>query len=443
MAVNGSFPFEIFHPDIAESFRDLAEEYSIPPDFLGSTAIFTIAALSGNMYQTELNGAIKNIIYSMLVGQSGTGKTPSFDLLCGNIIAPLNASMWEHWDVNMKDWREKKECCRAAKPPVAFTDPMPIRKLRISTGGTMEGIMSHAMSSPAGFGLYYDEGGEMMGSPNQYKKETSSVDFWNKMWNGQSFNEVRADKERERFVPATSISALVGMQTDRVHKYFTTDIVDSGLPFRFLITTSDIIPLKENIDHFDLDRRKPCGRWRSLVTNLFDKGANNYFKDDKPITIPFTAEAKAAYNKLSSKLIRSSNKLRLSQKKGDASALMVNYETKLFAYAGRFLIQLAVMDNYVEPVITAEHVRKSELLYDFYHGQGRLLFSSLEDDDLSESERLLLESLPDDVEFGREEILLACTGLNFNPRFFEIAFRRKYRNGFIKRVSRGIYLKDK
>lgn len=443
MAVNSFFPFEIFHPDIAESFKDLADEYSIPPDYLGSTALFTIAALSGNMYQTELNGSIKNIIYTMLVGPSGTGKTPSFDHLCGNIVGPLNAELWSTWDTAMQEWREKKEFARAAKPPAPFADPAPIRKLRISTGGTMEGIMNHAMYSPAGFGLYYDEGGEMMGSPNQYKKETSSIDFWNKMWNGQAFMEVRADKERERFVSSTSISAMVGMQTDRVPKYFTGDIVDSGLPFRFLITVSDAITLKEDIDHFDTERRKPCAMWRNLVTNLFWKGANNYYKDDRPYTIPFTADARAAYNKLSARLIRASNKLRMGQKRGDTSALMVNYESKLFAYAGRFLIQLAIMDNYVDPVITADHVHKSELLCTYYHNQANMLFSGMQDDGLNDIERNLYESLPDDMEFGREDIAKACAGLNISIQYFDTVFRRKYKHGFLKRLNRGIYMKDK
>lgn len=442
MAINGSFPFEVFKPEIAASFKELAEEYSIPADFLGSTAIFTVAALSGNMYQTELNGSIKNIIYSMLVGQSGSGKSPSYDLLCGNIIGQLNAKLWDYWEQHMKDWREKREFARAAKPPVAFVEPQPVRRLRMSTGGTMEGIMSHAMSSPAGFGLYYDEGGEMLGSPNQYKKETSSVDFWNKMWNGHSFNDVRADKERERFVPATSISALIGMQTDRVEKYFTADTIESGLPFRFLITTSEVLPLKEDIDHFAGERRKACFQWRNLVTNLYEKGAYDYFKDSAPHIIPFTEDARYAFNKLSTNLIRTSNKLRLSQKKGEASALMVKYETKLYAYAGRFLIVLAIMDDYQNPVITADHVAKSQLLYNYYHSQASILFSSMVDDDLNDTERMLLDSLPDEGTFGKPEILTACAGLDVSPKYFDTVFRRKLKHGFLKRVSRGIYQKD-
>lgn len=443
MELATSFPFEIFKPHIAQSFKDLAEEHSIPPDFFGSAALFTIAALSGNMYQTELNGSIKNMVYLMLVGQSGVGKSPTYDLVCGNIIAPLNNTLSDNYDAAMAEWEERKEYAKSAKPPVAFTDPEPIRKLRMATGGTMEGFMSHAMTSPAGYGLYYDEGGELLGGPNQYKKENSSIDFWNKMWNGQPFNDVRADKKRERYVPATSISVMIGMQNDRVSNYFTRDTMDSGLPFRFLITTSEILPLQENVDHFNQEKRKPCDEWTSLVRNLFNKGANNYYKDSKPTIIPFTSEARTAYNSISSTLIRASNKLRMSQKAGDSTSLMVKYEGKLYTYFGRFLIIMAILDNYVDPEITTDHIRKALLLYKFYRSQASLLFNSLLDDDLTENERMLLESLPDDEEFTREEIEKACIGLKLSPKFFDTAFRRKFRNGFIKRVSKGIYLKDK
>jgi len=432
------FPFEIFDPYIAQSFKDLAEEYSIPPQFMGSSGLFTVAALSGNMYQTELNGSIKNIIFSMLVGPSGAGKTPSFDLLCGNVIAPLNSIAWARFEENMKDWQEAHNAAKAAK--TLFDEPEPTRVTRIASGGTTEGMMANAMAAPAGFGLYYDEGGEMLGTPNQYKKETSSVDFWNKMWNGKSFNELRADKSRERYVPETSLSALVGMQTDRVQNYFSSDTILSGLPFRFLVTMSDMIPLNENVDPFNPNRRQVCDEWRSVVRYLYESGCT-YTKESRPFIIPFTDAARRAYTGLCQRLIRKSNKLRFSQKSGDSSSLMVKYETKLFAYAGRFLIPLAIMDNKQSPLIQESHVHKAELLYNFYHSQALILFNTMVDDDLNENERLLLESLPDE-EFGTDDIERACLGLKLHPTFFHTVFRRKYRNGFIKRVSRGVYIKE-
>lgn len=438
MAVD-KFPFEIFHPDIEASFRDLAQEYSLPLDYLGTSALFTIAALSGNMYRTELNGEIKNIMFCMLVGPSGTGKSPAYDLLCGNIVEPLNAELWQQYDNAHKEWREKKEAARLAK--TLFTEPEPIRRIRMATGGTMEGIMKHAMTSPAGFGLYYDEGGTMLGSPNQYKKDTSSTDFWNKMWNGQPFDEMRADSSRERYIDKTSISVMVGMQGERLARYFNSDTVESGLPFRFLFTMAEDILLKEDVNRFDKTRRGVCWPWRNIVSELFRKGAYNYFRDDTPTQIPFQEPARMLFNQMSTKYLRASNALKLARKTGDTSSLLLNYESKLYAYFGRFLIILALLDNREQPMITEQHVYNASLLYDFYRNQARMILSGLQDDDLNDNERLLLDALPDE-EFGREEILLACVGLKLAPRYFETAFRRKFRMGWIKKVSRGRFIKD-
>lgn len=434
------FPFEIFPSQIADSFQELAEEYSIPPDYLGSTALFTIAALSGNMYTTELNGSIKNILYSMLVGPSGTGKTPAYNLLCSNITGALDAELFDRWKMEMKDWQDKKEDHRIAK--AAFKDPLPRRRIRMATSGTMEGIMNHAMHSVAGFGMYYDEGGKMLGSPNQYKRDTSSIDFWNETWNGNAFNDLRADGDKERFVSGTSISVMIGMQTDRVDKYFTSDSVESGLPFRFLITISARQPLQENIDHFNRDRRKPCEFWVDLVRKLYWRGATEFFKDDAPYIVPFTEPAKSAYNVLSQKLIRESNMQQESAKKDGSVALMMKYDSKLYSYVGRFLLLLSILDDPNQPVITADHVRRAEMLYRYYRGHAQKLFNIMQDDDLSEKERQLLSALPDDEPFDRQVILQACAGLNVSEKYFDTCFRRKFRNGFLKRVSKGIYMKD-
>lgn len=443
---NSSFPFEVFEPQIAESFKELAAQYSIPPDYLGTTALFTISALSGNMYQTELNGSIKNIIYAMLIGPSGLGKSPAYNLLCGDIVEPLERQQFAMFQQAKQEWEDKREECKAAKPPVAFKDPKPKRKIRTANGGTMEGIMHHAMHSLAGFGLYYDEGGRMLGTPNAYKKETSSVDFWNEVWNGKSFNDIRADSDRERFISNTSISVLVGMQSDRVKNYFTADTVASGLTFRFLLTASDYIDLNDNVDHFQQEQRRPCLRWYNLVQTLFNKGCNDFFSDSKPYIIPFTDEARDGYNVLSSRLIRESNLHRMKKKAGDVSALMIAYDSKLYAYVGRFMMNLAIMDNPHTPLITIDHVHKSELLYRYYRFQAEKLFIGLNEEqvtDLTENERMLLDELPDDTQFDRQEVTRCCEALKLSDKFFDTTFRRKYKvGGWIKRVSKGVYVKE-
>jgi hypothetical protein len=437
------FPFEVFSPTLSENFHQLAAHYSIPLDYLGTTALYTIAGLSGNMYQTELNGAIKNIIYAMLVGPSGVGKSPAYNLLCGDIIEADERELYKYWQKLVMQWEELKEQARVAK--AAFTKPKPPRLVRTMHGGTMEGIMAKALNSPAGIALYYDEGGKMFGSPNAFKpgKDNGSAnDFWNEMWNGKPSNEARADETRERFVPATSISSLIGMQTDRVTKYFDKDSIDSGLANRFILTMSDYIDLNENVDHFSA-RRLVCEEWREKVRYLFNKGAYKCFKDDKPQVIQFTENAGYLYNELSKKLIKEANIKRAARLTGDVSSMMVAYDTKLYAYVGRFIMILAILESPSDPIIRPIHVENAEKLYRFYRKQADNLFAILHTEvveRMSENQLNLLKSLDDT--FTAAQAVEKCKAMKLSDRFFDTAYHRVYsKMGLVKKIKRGEYEK--
>lgn len=439
---NSSFPFEIFSPEIARSFKEVAAEYSIPPDYFGITALFTVSALSGSMYNTAVS--IQNIIYGMLIGPSGLGKSPAYNILCGDIVEPLEQELFDKWKKEFKEWEDRAKDAKHAKPPQAFKEPKPSRRVRTAKGGTVEGIQTHAMTSPAGFGLYYDEGGKMLGSPNQFKKETSSVDFWNEIWNGKYFNELRSDSERERFASKTRVSVLIGMQTERVKNYFTKDATESGLTYRFLFTQSDYIELNEYVDHFS-QRRQPCGEWKSLISSLFCKGAYDYFKDDEPVLVGFTDTAALMYNQISGNLVESSNSLRKSRKIGDADEMLIGYESKLYSYFGRFMLVLAIMDNYKQPIISEDNVNGALKLYNYFRDQAKILFLKLNADnasDLSENERAMYESLPSDREFTTDDIKQVAKDLKMSEKFFDTAYRRKYKMGWVRKISKGKYVKD-
>lgn len=436
-----SFPFHVFGPEIENSFREMAAEYSIPVDYFGLTALFTISALSGNMYKTDVS--IQNIIFGMLVGPSGLGKSPAYNILCGDIVEPLEKKLFDNWKRAYKEWEDRKQDAKHAKPPQAFKEEKPHRRTRTAKGGTVEGIMAHSMTSPAGFGLYYDEGGKMLGSPNAFKKDNSSYDFWNELWNGKYFNELRADSELERFASQTRISVLMGMQTDRLRNYLNKEANDSGLTYRFLFVQADYIELNEYVDHFS-ERRKPCWEWVSLVQYLFDKGAYNYFKDDEPYKIPFTDTAALMYNQISGNLVEQSNKLRKSRIIGDADELLMSYESKLYSYFGRFMLALAIIENAKQPVIQEHHVDGALQIYKYFHDQAKAIFTKLNAEsstDLSENERTMLNALPD-REFERSDIERVAKDLKMSDKFFDTAFRRKYKNGWIHRVSKGKYMKD-
>jgi len=436
-----NFPVEIFSEDIQQSFKELSEHYSVPLDFFCTTAIWAVSALSGNMYTTELNGQIKNIIYAMLIGPSGLGKSPAYRIICGNIVAPFEKKLYDDFVLAEKEWAVAKEVAKATRKE--FNTPKPMRRIRTAQNGTVEGIMKHAQYTAAGFGMFYDEGGQMFGGPNQYKKDTSAIDFWNTMWNGDGFNDLRADESRERYIPSTSISTLAGMQTDRIGNYFTKDAMDSGVSSRFLVTIGDYINLNENIDYFS-DKMKPCDRWQDLVKYLFNKGAYDYFKDDPPLKVSFTDDAREAYNNILNGFIKQSNINRQNRKVGDVSELMIKYDGKLFAYVGRFVLILSILNNPVNPVITVDTVSDAEKLYHYYRAQAELLFTKMNIEsamDLNENELRLFKNLPDE-EFTTQEAAAVAVNLKMCENYFEVCFNRKFKKGWVKRVGRGRYIKE-
>lgn len=434
-AVN--FPLEIFGDDIKNSFISLAEEYSVPINFFGAAGLFTIASLSGNMYRTELNGRIKSIIYTMMLGPSSLGKTVIYDKLCGEIISRQDEDLRKDYVSKLKKWNEDKE--RATRQKYEFTDPMPHRVIRNATNGTLEAFMKYAETNPAGFGIYFDEGKKLY-SGGAYKKENNSVDFWNEAWNGKTFNELRVDSDRERFVVNPSISILAGMQADRVNEMFNKDTIASGLLNRFLFTSSNYIQLNEKVDHFS-QKKEVCDHWKDMIRKLFKDGCE-YFDESQQLFIPFKQSAKVLYNKISSNLTTKSNELIRNIKDGDESAMFVGYLGKLYAYFGRFVLICAIIKDCKNPKIDEECIYNAEKIYNYFRYEARKLIVSISDEaitSLNEKENKLLQMLPN--KFTLQNAKDICKEMMLSDSYFQVGYLRKFRNGYIKQLQDKSYEK--
>jgi 5S rRNA maturation endonuclease (ribonuclease M5) len=434
-ATKGDFPIQIFPKVIQDNFIEISRERNIPIDLICTAALFSVTALSGNMYETQLNGTIRNHMYALLVAPSGVGKSPAYRVVCGDVIK-------HHETTQHKAYTEAREAYDAAgdtKGPKP--DKVPPLRPRMIKGGTMEGIMRHAKNAPAGFGVYYDEGGRMMTNPGAYKKDNNSLDFWNELWDGDNSFEARSDESRERFVPETSISVLAGMQTARLGDYFTEDGLKSGIAARFLLSSSPAIELNTDVDFFNRERRKACEEWREIILSLFVRGVDyNNFKT----TIPFTKQAETDFNRLCSRRMKESNARKLLMKKEGVTVMMDAYDSKLYAYQGRLLIPLALIENLKNPRITDETVEKSRLLYDYFRSQAELLFKDIARSHatgLNENQQRLYDALP--TQFTLDQANTVSDGLGFSANFFTTCFRRAFdRGGWIQREGRGKYSKN-
>lgn len=438
-AAEGSFPIDVYPAEIAASFIQLSQQYNIPLDYLGLTGLFTISGLAGGMYRGDLNGGIKPIIYACLVGPSGVGKTPAYKQLCENIINPLRAEYYDRYKQELKAYNEEKAQAKQANAP--FEKDPPVKKVRMITDATLEALTKYAELCAAGFGVVYDEGGRFFNSANAYKKDTSSVDFWNELWNGTAYEILRVDSERDRHITQSATSVIIGMQRDRLLKFFNEDTVASGLLNRFLIVESDYILLNENVQPF-APKGAVHNAWADLVRHLFAKGIQ--FVRGTETGVQFEEIAKQQFTAISAQLIREANKNIISAKKDDASRLMVAYVSKLTAYLPRLALVLAILDNPSNPLIRYENVTNAKRLYDYFkETASKILFTINEQtaSGLSENQQKLFDALPD-VPFSQSEASIICEELNLSKKFFLMNFSRVFaKTNLIKKLEKGLYEK--
>lgn len=432
------FPIDVYPESIAGSFRELSVQYNIPLDYLGLTGLFTVAGLAGGMFKGDLNGGIKPILYSCLVGPSGVGKTPAYKQLCENIISPLRASYYHQYKLELKAWQQERELAKTNKMP--FTRDQPVKKVRMITDATLEALTKYAELCPAGFGVVYDEGGRFFTSANAYKKDTSSIDFWNELWNGTAYEILRVDSERDRHIMQSATSVIIGMQRDRLLKFFNEDTIASGLLNRFLIVDSDYILLNEDVDPFQ-PKSTAHDSWSDLVKYLFAKGVQ--FVQGTEQLVRFEDIAKDKYTLISKELTLESNKSILAAKQGDTSRLMVAYVSKLTAYLPRLALILAIIDNPQYPVIRYENIINAKRLYHYFkETANRVLFSinDTSNSGLNENCKKLYDALPN-MPFTSLEAEIICEELNFDRTYFLTNYNRIFSKGFVKRLERGIYEK--
>lgn len=434
---NIEFPLEIFGEEIAGSFLQIAEQYSVPANFTGVTALFTISGMAGNMYRTELKSSIKTILYCMMIGPSSLGKTVVYDKLCGDVISLQDEQLRKDYVAKLKAWTEDKE--KAKRNSNEFTTPMPVRTIRNATSGTTEAFMKYAENNPAGFGVYFDEGRQLYAG-GAYKKENTSVDFWNKAWNGKTFNDLRVDSERERYVKDPAISVLCGMQTDRISEMFNKEAIDTGLINRFLFTSSSYVKLNEDVDHFS-PKKEVCEDWQMIVRRLFKDGCDYVdFNDQK--FVPFSNSAKALYNSICKRLVIQSNEMISNVKEGDESKMLLSYIGKLYAYLGRFILVCAIIKNAKEPKIDDECILNAEKIYKYFRAEAKKLIITISDEqitNLNEKESRLLMMLP--AKFTTREAKEICRELKLSDNYFGVTFLRKYKFGYIKQLPDKTYEK--
>jgi hypothetical protein len=427
----GEFPIDVFPSAIQRSILEVAAARSLAPEFLATSALWTVSSMAGTHYTSDFNGDAKNILFCLLIAPVSVGKTPAYKSMCETPLQKIQEHSDKHFADSLKDWEIKK-----AASEKTFTEKKPRRFIPFAVDGTTEGYVALSMDQPNGIGVYHDEA-ETIFNAGSFKGTNDAISFFTQCFSGGRFIQVRADRDKERVVPNLNINLMMGTQPSRLGNIFTEDRLSSGFASRFIMVESDYIELNTEVDPF-VKNKEMCAEWVDLLSTLYAGGQRYNAGEIQQINIPMDNDAKNAYRVFYKEGLTDANKRILSK----AEQYIIGTEAKMSTYFPRLVQILAIITNPIKPQINRKTVEDAHRLYKYFAKSTINIIGKLSEQietGLPAILETLYQALPET--FARKDAVEVCKRLNLPDQKFETAYRRKDFKALFQKIEYGVYRK--
>ena len=369
--------------------------------YLALPLLTALAAAIGNARRIQLKQgwSAPAIIWTAIVGESGTAKTPAFKLVMQPVRNRQRKSLEFH-DSAMEDYKSDlaiydkqfsawKRDQKTSGPPPQKPEPPQAERFIVSDV-TVEAIAPLLQANPRGLLLSRDELAGWIGSFDRYTGGKGSADaaHWLSMHNGE---EIVVDRKTGNpptiCVPMASVSVTGGIQPAILDRALGIEHRESGLAARMLLTCPPRKPKRwteADIDPAD----------EAVLARLFDRLYQLQFSQVEngnlqPVVIGMLPDAKLAWTEFYNQ--HAQEQIDLS---GDLSAAW----SKLEEYAAR----LALVIHYVRwaagdaeaqiaDAIDAESMRAGIGLAQWFKAETRRVYALLSESDEDHDQRRLIE----------------------------------------------------
>ncbi|MFO0877408.1 MAG: DUF3987 domain-containing protein [Gemmataceae bacterium] len=296
-------------PEPIQSFVSAgAKAILCDPSYLALPLLTAIAAAIGNTRRLELKRgwAAPAILWTAVVGESGTAKTPSFTLVMRPVKERERKALSRHkeemkryegelahWEKEMTAWKREKES--RSDPPEKPAQPHAERFLVSDT--TIEALAPILLANPRGLLLARDELAGWFGSFDRYAgKGRASADSasWLSMFNAESIVvDRKSGIPRTIYVPHACICLTGGIQPAILQRALSPEHRESGLASRFLLACPPRKGKKWTEADIDPDAE-------TKLVQLFEKlyELKPLIREDGepgPVLVQLNAEAKMAW----------------------------------------------------------------------------------------------------------------------------------------------------
>lgn len=393
-------PFPLQHlPEPIRSYADAAAAaLGTDPSFIALPLLAALGSAIGNTRAIRLKNSWREppILWTAIVGDSGTLKTPSLSAATERLEYIQNKHLAEHraalelfaaaqvtHEAELVAWKRNKGV--RGGPPEAPKAPVLERVVVSET--TVEALADRLQHAPRGLLLARDELAGWLQSFGQYKGgKGGDVTHWLSMYNAQPLRIDRKTGATFTFVPSAAVSIAGGIQPDTLRRCLSTEHFENGLAARFLLAFP---PKRARIWSEDgIDerlKRQVADVFDALLTLDFTTDADG---NQAAVDLPLDRDAKAVW-------------VAFYNRHGAEQASLMGREaalcSKLEGTAPRLalilhLVRVAAGDGTASPdAVDAASMTAGTALVDWFRHEAKRVYAALSETDDQREERHLVE----------------------------------------------------
>lgn len=300
------FPLDAVPEPLATFIQAGAAAIGCEPSFIALPLLSAVGAAIGNARRLRLkNGwSVPPIIWTMIVGESGTHKSPAFALALRAIREAQARAFADHanaveaWSLEHAQWEKAhtawKRDADAGEPPPEPVRPSPRRHVVSDT--TTEALAPILLDNPRGVLLARDELSGWVNSFDRYAKAGrggADVAHWLSMHDGGPITVDRKTGSQTIHVPLASICVAGGIQPRVLARAMGAEHHENGMLARLLFAMPPRRPRRWT--EADIDPAisaavaEVIGRLLDLAPETDPEG------NDRPVLVSLTPAARRAW----------------------------------------------------------------------------------------------------------------------------------------------------
>jgi hypothetical protein len=307
-------PLDVFPAKLQDMVLALARQENYSIEYTMASLIAAASTAIGNAVNIRIRGGwiSSPVLYMILVGRPGMGKTPPLDFAF-RPIRKRDAKIIKQFKTDMEYFNSILESYKGKKDERPSLPPKPILKRTIISDFTPEALIRAIDDNPRGVAVYVDEIMGMFNAVNQYNKG-QLIEQLLTAFSGKPLDVSRCSMPIPIHIERPFINIVGTMQTTRVHELVDKGYKDNGLLDRIIF----VYPSSQEIPDWQMDEDSASSsfeKYSTLWENIINRICEIPFTIDEnegivQNVLNFSPEASAWFTNWCNASIRAVNQIK-------------------------------------------------------------------------------------------------------------------------------------